>query len=95
MSERRYAVRFKRSVAHDLRRLDTAARRLVRAAIHERLAVDPRCGRRLSGLRESGTNRPLWSLRVNDYRVVSVFSDEEVWMLGVRVGHRRGACDRL
>lgn len=95
MSDRRYAVRFKRSVARDLKHLDAAARRLVRAAIHERLATDPRCGKRLSGLREGDTDRPLWSLRVGDYRVVYAFSDTEVWVLVVRVGHRRGVYDHL
>lgn len=95
MGDGRYAVRFKRSVGRDLRQLDAEARRLVRAAIHERLAADPRCGKRLTGVRESGTDRPLWSLRVGDYRVVYVFSDAEVWVLVVRVGHRRGVYEHL
>ena len=95
MSERRYAVRFKRSVARDLRHLDAAARRRVRAAIDDRLAADPRCGKRLAGLREAGTDRPLWSLRAGDYRIIYTFSDAEVWVLVVRVGHRRSAYDHL
>jgi mRNA interferase RelE/StbE len=95
VSDRRYSVRFKRSVAHDLKRLDAAARRLVRTAIRERLATDPRCGKRLCGLREGDTDRPLWSLRTGDYRIVYAFSDTEVWVLVVRIGHRRGAYARL
>ena len=95
MSDDRYAVRFKRSVVRDIRRLDPAARSVVRAAIHDKLAADPRCGKRLSGPRESGSDRPLWTLRVGDYRVIYVFSDAEVWVLVVRLGHRRGVFDGL
>ena len=95
MNDRRYAVRFKRSVARDLRHLDAAERGRVRAAIDDRLAADPRCGRRLAGLREPATHRPLWSLRVADYRIIYTFGDAEVWVLVVRIGHRRGAYDRL
>lgn len=95
MSDGRYAVRFKRSVIRDLRQLDAGARRQVKTAIDERLSPDPRCGKRLTGMREGGTDRPLWSLRVGDYRVVYVFSDAEVWVLVVRIGHRRGVYDNL
>ena len=95
MGERVYAVRFKRSVARDLRHLDVSERLRVRAAIHERLAVDPRRGKRLSGIREADTNRPLWSYRAGDYRIVYVFSETELWLLVVRVGHRRAVYDGL
>jgi len=95
VAERRFAVRFKRSVARDLRQLDPAARGAVRAAIEGRLAADPRSGKRLTGLRDGDTDRPLWSLRVGDYRVIYVFSDAEVWVLVVRVGHRRGVYGHL
>ncbi len=92
---RLYAVRFKRSVVRDLRRLDPPARQRVRAAIHERLAQDPRAGKRLAGVRDPRSGRPLWSLRAGDYRIVYIFSDAEVWVLVVRVGHRRAVYDDL
>jgi mRNA interferase RelE/StbE len=88
LAEPAWEVRFKRSVAADVRRLDASTRQRVRAAIEERLGADPRAGKRLRGLRERGTGRPLWSLRVGDYRVIYVFSDSEVWVLVVRVGPR-------
>lgn len=93
--ERLYAVRFKRSVARDLRRLDPPARERVREAIHERLAHDPRAGKRLAGVRDARSGRALWSLRAGDYRIIYTFSNAEVWVLVVRVDHRRAVYDDL
>jgi len=90
-----WEVRYKRSVAGDVRRLDASVRRRMRAAIEERLAADPRCGKRLSGLHERQTGRPLWSLRVGEYRVIYAFSDSELWVLVVRVGPRGGVYREL
>jgi mRNA-degrading endonuclease RelE of RelBE toxin-antitoxin system len=78
-----------------VRRLDASTRLRVRAAIEERLVADSRAGKRLSGLRERETRRPLWSLRVGDYRVIYVFSDRELWVLVVRVGPRGGVYREL
>lgn len=83
-----YRILFKRSAEKDVLRLDSSVRQRVRSAIHDRLAADPSHGKRLSGARDEETGRSLWSLRVGDYRVVYVFSDSEVWVLVVRVGHR-------
>ena len=88
MAEPVWEVRYKRSVAADMRRLDAPLRRRMRMAIEERLAADPRRGKRLSGLRERETGRPLWTLRVGDLRVIYAFSDSELWVLVVRVGSR-------
>jgi mRNA-degrading endonuclease RelE of RelBE toxin-antitoxin system len=68
----------------DLRRLDRPSCDRVRRAIHERLAHDPRVGKRLTGLRDTRSGRPLWSFRAGDYRVIYVFSDSELWVLVVR-----------
>jgi mRNA interferase RelE/StbE len=95
VAEPAWDVRFKRSVAADVRRLDASTRQRVRAAIEERLGTDPRAGKRLRGLRERETRRPLWSLRVGDYRVIYVFSDSELWVLVVRVGPRGGVYREL
>jgi mRNA interferase RelE/StbE len=88
-----YAVRFKRSVARDLCRLDARSRQRVRRATHERLAHDPRAGKRLAGVRDARSGRPLWSLRAGDCRIIYAFNDSEVWVLVMRVGHRRGVYD--
>ena len=90
VAEPAWEVRYKRSVAADVRRLDASTRQRVRAAIEERLVADPRAGKRLSGLRERQTGRPLWILRVGTCRVIYAFSDSELWVLVVRVGPRGG-----
>jgi mRNA interferase RelE/StbE len=90
-----WEVRYKRSVAADVRRLDASLRRRICAAIEERLAADPRRGKRLSDQCERETGRPLWSLRVGDYLVIYAFSDSELWVLVVRVGPRGGVYREL
>ena len=95
MAEPAREVRYKRSVAADVRRLDVSTRLRVRAAIEERLVADPRAGKRLSGLRERETGRPLWSLRVGAYRVISAVSASELWVRVVRVGPRGGVYREL
>ena len=95
MAEPAWEVRYKRSVAADVRRLDASIRRRIRTAIEERLAADPRCGECLSGLRERESGNLLWTLRVGDYRVIYAFSDRELWVLVVRVGPRGGVYREL
>ena len=95
MAEPVWEVRYKRSVAADIRRLDASLRRRIRTAIEERLAADPRCGKRLSGLRERESGKQLWALRVGDHRVIYAFSDRELWVLVVRVGPRGGVYREL
>ena len=90
VAEPPWEIRYKRSVAAELRRLDASLRRRIRAAIEERLAEDPRRGKRVRGLAERATGRPLWSLRVGDYRIIYVFSADELWVLVVKVGPRSG-----
>jgi mRNA interferase RelE/StbE len=50
----------------------------------ERLAENPRLGKRLHG-----ELVPFWSYRVSDYRVVYEIRGEELTVLIVMVGHRR------
>lgn len=84
-----YALRFKRSVAKDLRSIGEQARDRVLAAIETELARDPRAGARFRGA------DALWRWRVGDYRVIYTFSDAELWILVVRIGHRREVYRRL
>ena len=95
MAEPVREVRYKRSAVADVRRLDVPLRRRIRTAIEESLAADPRRGKRLSGLRERETGRPLWTLRVGDYRVIYAFSESELWVLVVKVGSRGGVYREL
>ena len=95
MAEPVWEVRYKRSVAADVRRLDASLKRRIRTAIEKRLAADPRCGKRLSGLRERESGNLLWTLRVGDHRVIYAFSDRELWVLVVGVGPRGGVYREL
>jgi mRNA interferase RelE/StbE len=95
MNERLLRVRFKASATKDVSRLEPTVRQRIRTSIAQRLATDPRRGKRLVGLRDRETGRPLWSFRVGDYRVIYVFSDAELWVLVVRIGHRGGVYDGL
>ena len=79
-----YALKFKRSVQGDLKRIGREAAGKVLDAIRKDLLIDPRAGKRLKG--SEGT---LWSYRVGDYRIIYTFSEEELVLLVVRVGHRR------
>jgi mRNA interferase RelE/StbE len=84
-----YALRFKRSVAKDLRGIGNQASERVLAAVETELARDPRAGTMLRG------PSALWRWRVGDYRVIYTFSDAELWILVVRIGHRRDVYRRL
>ncbi len=80
-----YSLRFKKSVQKDFRRIGEEAARRVMAGIRSRLLPDPHgAGKPLKGA--LGT---LWSFRVGDYRALYDFNDTEIWVLAVRVGHRR------
>ena len=84
-----YALRFKRSIAKDLRGIGEQAAERVLAAVEAQLAQDPRLGTRLRG------GGALWRWRVGDSRVIYTFSDAELWILVVRIGHRRDVYRRL
>jgi len=55
----------------------------------ERLAENPRLGKRLAG-----DLVPFWSYRVGDYRVVYEVRDDELIVLVVMLGHRREIYER-
>jgi mRNA interferase RelE/StbE len=84
-----FTLRFKGSVAKDLRGIGGQAAERVLAAIEAQLANDPRAGTRLRGV------DALWRWRVGDYRVIYTFNDAELWILVVRIGHRRDVYRRL
>ena len=83
-----YRLRFKRSVAKDLRAFPKAdVERILRRILA--LADDPRgvgC-EKLSGLER-------YRARQGDYRILYEIHDQEVVVLVVKVAHRRGAYRR-
>lgn len=84
-----WKVDYTRRASRDLRKLDPAQRRRVRAAI-EVLAEDPLRGKalrfELQGLR---------SWRTGAFRIVYRVRESDVVVLILTVGHRRDVYDRL
>jgi mRNA interferase RelE/StbE len=72
----------------DIRALPGKVAERVRHGV-ERLAENPRLGRRLAG-----ELVPFWSYRVGDYRVVYEIRDDELIVLVVMLGHRREIYER-
>jgi mRNA interferase RelE/StbE len=83
-----YRLLYLPGAAKDIRALpgDVAGR--VRKGV-ERLAEDPRLGKRLAG-----ELVPFWSYRVGDYRVVYEIREEQLVVLLVMIEHRRAIYER-
>ena len=79
-----YRLFFKKSVKRDLKRLGQEISRRILKEIREKLLLNPRIGKPLKG--KDGV---LWSFRAGDYRVIYTFSDKDLIVLVIRVGHRR------
>lgn len=80
----RYELRFKASVAKDLRGIPKADVRRILTRI-EALRDDPRA----PGCEKLAGNEELYRVRQGIYRVVYGIHDEQVIMEVIRVGHRR------
>ena len=79
-----YALRLKRSVQGDFKRIGREAAKKVLDVIRGELLTNPRAGKRLKG--KDGV---FWSHRVGDYGIIYSFNDKELVLLVVRVGHRK------
>jgi mRNA interferase RelE/StbE len=81
----RYELRFKASVAKDLRPLPRKDVRRILARIED-LAEDPRCpgSEKLAG-------QERYRVRQGDYRIVYEIRDEVLVVVVVKVAHRRDA----
>ena len=77
-----YRVEYKASVARDLRRIDKREARRIIQGLGIELAAG---GKRGEPLR--GEFQGLWRLRVGDYRIIYVRTDEGFLVL--RIAHRR------
>lgn len=80
-----YSLRFKESVAKDLRRIGKGEAARVLQAVRQKLLPDPQG----AGKQLKGSDGVLWSFRSGDYRVLYTMNDQELWVLVVRVGHRK------
>jgi len=79
-----YRLFFKRSVKKDLKRLGQEVARRILQEIRRKLLPEPRIGKPLKG-----RDGILWSYRAGDYRVIYTFSDKDLILLVIRIGHRR------
>jgi len=79
-----YRLFFKKSVKKDLKRLGQEIARRILKEIRTKLLPYPRIGKPLKG--KDGV---LWSFRAGDYRVIYTFSDKDLIVLVIRIGHRR------
>jgi mRNA interferase RelE/StbE len=79
-----YTLKLKRSVQGDFNRIGQEAAKKILDVIRKDLLTNPIAGKRLKG--KEGV---LWSYRAGDYRIIYTFSDKELVLLVVRVGHRK------
>ena len=79
-----YSLKFKKSVQGDMKRIGKESAKKILQAIRKNLLPDPRTGKQLKG--KDGT---LWSYRVGDYRIIYTFNEKELYVLVIRVGHRK------
>jgi mRNA interferase RelE/StbE len=79
-----YRVTVSPAALRQLRKLDPSARRRVQAAV-ELLATYPRPPAAIQLAGGAGE----WRVRTGDYRIIYDIRDEELFILVVRVGHRR------
>ncbi|HQF02483.1 MAG TPA: type II toxin-antitoxin system RelE/ParE family toxin [Phycicoccus sp.] len=84
-----YRVDLSPAAARQLRKLDSAARLRIQAAI-ELLADDPRP----PGARKLAGGDGEWRVRTGDYRIVYDIHDGVLVILVLAVGHRREIYDR-
>jgi mRNA interferase RelE/StbE len=83
VSEPRWRLLYHRQVSQeDIPRLDPPTRRRIRRAIESKLTASPENFGKPLAYNRSG----IWSLRVDDWRVLFALRGHEVWIL--RIGHR-------
>ncbi len=79
-----YRVELSPAARRDLRGLDSGARDRIFAAL-VKLESDPRPG----GAKKLKGGGELWRIQVGDYRIVYQVGDEFLFVLVVRIAHRR------
>ncbi len=83
-----YRLLYLPGVERDIRKLPAGVARRARLGL-EKLAENPRLGKRLQG-----ELTPFWSYRVGDYRIVYDIRDKDLVVLVVLLGHRREIYER-
>lgn len=79
-----YKIEYKASVAKDLRRIDKKEGARILRRLEEQLGAGGKMGKPLRGQFQG-----LWRLRIGEYRIIYVRTDEGFLVL--RIAHRREA----
>jgi mRNA interferase RelE/StbE len=85
---KKWTVRFERSAAKELRKLDPQVAKRILDFLYNRIATlsDPRSvGEALHGS-ELGNS---WKYRTGDYRIIAEIHDAEIVIMILHIGHRR------
>ena len=81
----KWTVSYVQSAMDDITSLDGSAKKVIKKAIEEKLMVDPlKFGRPLRRNLSA-----LFKLRVGDYRIIYQIHDHEVFVVIIKVGHRK------
>ncbi len=80
----RYTVEFKPSAARQLSKLLRPIQVKIAHAI-DALSLNPRP----HGVEKLGGQEDLFRIRVGDYRIIYLIKDDRLWILVLRVGHRK------
>lgn len=86
-----YAIRFTPKAAKQVKKLDPAVAKRIRAFLEQKLS-------RLDHPRQLGkklVNEEFWSYRVGDYRLLTHIDDNQILILVVEVAHRRDIYSNL
>lgn len=78
-------LQFKKSVKKDIKKIGREAAKKIIAEIRKKLLADPRIGIPLKG--KDGV---IWKWRIGDYRVIYTFNNKELFILIIRIAHRKG-----
>ena len=84
-----YNIRFAQQIEKDLKGIDTKVAREIITKIDRNLSADPyHFGKPLRG-RFKG----LYRYRIGDYRVIYSINNNEIYVLILRIGHRKNIYD--
>jgi mRNA interferase RelE/StbE len=86
-----YTVLWEKGTKHDLKSLGRKAAEHIREMVETKLVHDPRQGKQLQG----DFKPPLWSYRIGVYRIIYTFTESELVIWVVRVGHRKEVYRKL
>jgi mRNA interferase RelE/StbE len=86
-----FTILWEKGTKHDRKNLGRLAAGQIREAVEKKLVLYPRQGKQLQG----DFAPPLWSYRTGVYRVIYTFTETELIIWVVRVGHRKDVYRKL